>query len=193
MIFAPVQNLKKICFPAFKLKNHPSLICRKKNSKHLKVCKLGLKECFTIAGTRSNGLPLVSNNKRCNNVIGVWASRVLTFFSDFHPGSRSAYFVYIAYCTAQKKLICHISQNFEEGKRTKREKSLIERKSMTLLFAFLAKFLVHVKPIPFLRWSREMTFPAKLSGPLCYEPCRGVQHIRIDTRLNKVKRTCAFL
>ena len=53
---------------------------------------------------RSDGLVLVPNNKRCNN------SEVLKISIDLLlgicPGSRSAYFVYIAYCL--------ISQNFEE-------------------------------------------------------------------------------
>ena len=50
---------------------------------------------------RSDGLVLVPNNKRCNN------SEVLKISIDLllglYPGSRSANFVYFAYCTAQKK------------------------------------------------------------------------------------------
>ena len=39
---------------------------------------------------------------------------MLTFFSDFRPGSQLAYIVFTAYCTAQKTCICHISQNIEK-------------------------------------------------------------------------------
>ena len=143
---------------------------------------------------RSDGLVLVPNNKRCNN------SEVLKISIDLLlglcPGSRSAYFVYIAYCTAQKKWICHISQNFEEeawAKEMKGRRVWLSEKVWPYSSLFLSKFLVLVEPIPFLRWSREVTFPANLNGPLCYETCPGVQYIHIDTHLNKVKKTCEFL
>ena len=107
------------------------------------------------------------------------------------PGSRSAHFVYFAYCTAQKKWICHISQNFEEeawAKEMKGRRVWWSEKVWPYSSLFLSKVLVLVEPIPFLRWSREVTFPANLNGPLCYETCPGVQYIHIDTHLNKVKK-----
>ena len=134
--------------------------------------EVGLKECFTIAGTRSDGLLLVPNNKRCNN------SEVLKISTDLLlglcPGSRFAYLVYISYCTAQKKWICHISQNFEEeawAKEMKGRRVWLSQKVWPYSLLFLTKFLVLVEPITFLRWSREKTFPANLNGPLFYETC----------------------
>ena len=72
------------------------------------------KRLFYDAYTRSNGLLLVPNNKGVM-IRGCLGRQSFDLLLGLRSGSRSAYFVYIAYCTAQKRWICHISRNFEEA------------------------------------------------------------------------------
>lgn len=145
---------------------------------------MGLKECFTIGVMGSCWYQIIK---------GV----IISVENNYWPSSRTLPGISICIFRLYRLLHCAKEVNLSHfpkfwraslGKRNEREKSLMERKSMTVLFAFPVKIFGPRWTHSSLRWSREATFPANLNGPLCYETCPSVQYIHIDTHLNKVKK-----
>ena len=138
MILVPRSTFMIGFFPLLSLNNYPRLICRKRKSKILKSGRGRAKRLFYDACTRINGLLLVPNNKgvMIRGCLGRQSFDLLLGLS-----LRISICIFrlhrVLHCPKEVNL-SHFPKLWRGslGKRNGREKSLLRRKSVILLFAF---------------------------------------------------------